>query len=61
MYWTRGKDAKSHAPDDKKATADNLLFPAPPIADLFSKIAAQKRQPAIASPGVQVRSSKLLR
>jgi len=35
MYWTWGKDAKSGSPDDKKATADNLLFPTPPNKDGF--------------------------
>jgi hypothetical protein len=30
MYWTWGKDAKSASPDEKKESAGNLLFPAPP-------------------------------
>jgi hypothetical protein len=30
MYWTWGKDTKSGSPDDKKAVANNLLFPAAP-------------------------------
>jgi hypothetical protein len=30
MYWTWGKDAKSSAPDNKKAAGENLLFPRPP-------------------------------
>ena len=30
MYWTWGKDTKSDAPDSKRESAGNLLFPTPP-------------------------------
>ena len=35
MYWTWGKDAKSDSPGDKKDSAGNGLFPAPPHRNGF--------------------------
>ena len=30
MYWTWGKDDKNASPDQQKASAGNMFFPAPP-------------------------------